>query len=204
MSAAAFVVGTDSCCRNVVRVLFGAKCSQVLTVLAHEEVAMTKWLRRIRGAVGMGLTWAVGWAIIGGGIMEGIVDPHGKILDMWPQTLAIPGFLLGVVFSVVLSIAERRRRFDELSFPRFAGLGAVAGVALGSLAIAAGAFPGVPLLLRAAGIIGPLTALSAVSAAGSLALARMAEDRGLLRANGDEPDEGLPAREPRKRLADRA
>ena len=54
---------------------------------------MTRWLRRIRAAVGMVLIWGVGWAIIGGAIMEGIVDHHGKILDMWPQTLSIPGFL---------------------------------------------------------------------------------------------------------------
>ena len=153
---------------------------------------MKKWLRRIRGAVGMGLTWAVGWAIIGGAIMEGIVDPNGKILDMWPQTLAIPGFLLGVVFSMVLMIAEGSRRFDELSLSRFAALGAVAGVALGALAVAAGVFPAVPLLLRAAVVIGPLTVLSAASAAGSLALAKMAEDRGLLAADVQRPEQRLP------------
>jgi hypothetical protein len=28
---------------------------------------LKKWLRRIRGAVGMGLTWAAGWAI--GGVL---------------------------------------------------------------------------------------------------------------------------------------
>ena len=153
---------------------------------------MKNWLRRIRGAVGMGLTWAVGWAIMGGAIMEGIVDPHGKILDMWSQTLAIPGFLLGVVFSMVLMIAEGRRRFDELSLPRFAVLGGVAGVALGALAVAAGVFPAVPLLLRAAVVIGPLTVLSAASAAGSLALAKMAEDRGLLAADVQRPEQRLP------------
>lgn len=26
---------------------------------------MSRWLRRIRGAVGMGVTWAVGWALVG-------------------------------------------------------------------------------------------------------------------------------------------
>lgn len=37
---------------------------------------MRKWLRRIRGAIGMGLTGAVAFAVIGGLVMEGIVDPH--------------------------------------------------------------------------------------------------------------------------------
>jgi len=26
---------------------------------------MTTWLRRLRGAVGMGVTWAVAWAVAG-------------------------------------------------------------------------------------------------------------------------------------------
>lgn len=47
---------------------------------------MTGWLRRIRAAIGMGLIWGVGWAIVGGAIMEGIVDPHGRILGCgWPS-----------------------------------------------------------------------------------------------------------------------
>jgi len=141
---------------------------------------MKGWLRRIRGAVGMGLTWAVGWAVVGGGVMEGLVDPHGKILDMWPQTLAIPGFLSGAVFSMLLWVAGGRRRFDELSLSRFGAWGAVAGLLLGVFAVGTGAASGVlPLWLRAAAIIGPVTLLSAASAVGSLALARMAERRRL-------------------------
>jgi len=31
---------------------------------------MNRWPRRIRGAVGMGLTWAVGWAL--GGVLIGV------------------------------------------------------------------------------------------------------------------------------------
>ena len=32
----------------------------------------------------MGLLWAAGWAIVGGGIMKAIVDPHGAIVEIWP------------------------------------------------------------------------------------------------------------------------
>ena len=139
---------------------------------------MKRLLRRLRGALGMGLTWALVWAIVGGGIMEGIVDRNGEILDMWPQTLAIPGFVGGVVFAVLLWLAEGRRRFDELSLPRFGAWGALVGVILGGLALSAGAAGSVlPLWLRAAVIVGPVTLLSAVSATGSLALARRAEKR---------------------------
>ncbi|MBL8987450.1 MAG: hypothetical protein JNJ80_14355 [Gemmatimonadetes bacterium] len=136
---------------------------------------MSTWARRLRGTIGMGLTWALGWAVIGGGVMEGIFDPHGKILDMWPQTLAIPGFIGGVVFSGLLWATAGRRRFEELSLSRFAGWGAVVGVLLGSLALAAGAAGGVASLwVRVAVILGPMALLSAVSATGSLALARLA------------------------------
>ncbi len=58
---------------------------------------MKKWLRRIRGAVGMGLTWAAGWALVGV-LIELFADPSGSLVDMWVQTLAILGFLGGAVF----------------------------------------------------------------------------------------------------------
>jgi hypothetical protein len=152
----------------------------------------------------MGLTWAVAWAIVGGGLMEGIVDPNGRILDMWPQTLAIPGFLGGVVFSVVLWMTEGRRRFDELSLPRFAVWGAVAGGVLGALALAAGAFPGVtPLWLRAAALIGPVAILCAGSAAGTLALAKKAVERGLLDAGVDVVDVGVTRGKTRERISEK-
>lgn len=147
---------------------------------------MKSWFRRLRGALGMGFTWAIGWAIVGGGIMEGIVDPHGRILDMWPQTLAIPGFVGGVVFAGMLWMAEGRRRFDELSLPRFGALGALVGVLLGGLALAAGAAGGVASFwLRAAVIVAPVTLLSAASATGALALARKAQQREALSAGPD-------------------
>ena len=152
---------------------------------------MTRWLRRIRAAVGMGLIWGVGWAIVGGAIMEGIVDPHGRILDMWPQTLAIPGFLCGAVFSVALGMAASGRRFDELSLSRFGALGAGTGLLLGVFAAATGP-ASLPLWLRAAVVIAPLTILSAASATASLALARLAERRSLPAPETDDADVRLP------------
>jgi hypothetical protein len=62
-----------------------------------------------------------------------------------------------ILFSVVPGIAERRRGFDELSLFRVGARGAVAGVLVGL-------------------IITPISVPSGVSAAGSLAIARMAED----------------------------
>lgn len=133
---------------------------------------MRKWLRRIRGAVGMGLTWALVWAPVA--VLIGLaVDPDGSMDEMWVAIGAIPGFLGGIVFSAVLAIAERRRRLDQLSLPRFAAWGAVAGLLVGSLPFVIGdPTDEVPLWLLAGTVIGTITLLSAASAAGSLALAR--------------------------------
>jgi len=121
----------------------------------------------------MGLIWAIAWAIVGGGIMEAFVDPHGAILDMWPQTLGIAGFLGGAAFSIVFGIAARRRSFKELSLVRAAALGAVAGIVVGAFLMTTGA----PVM-----IIAPAALLCAGSASASLALARRAKERELLDA----------------------
>lgn len=146
---------------------------------------MTKWLRLVRGALGMGLTWGLGGALAG--MLMEFVDPHGAIVDIWPAVLAYPAFLGGVVFSVVLGVVARRRRFDELSLPQFAGWGALGGLLLGgsvvALALARGnvqdPWP------AAAVIIGVPTLGCALAATGTLVLARMAERGGRLGAGED-------------------
>ena len=63
---------------------------------------MKKWLRRIRGAVGMGLTWAVGWFLVGFAIEmihNAWPNPLGSLVDIWPAALALPAFIGGVIFS---------------------------------------------------------------------------------------------------------
>ncbi len=151
---------------------------------------MKKWLRRIRGALGMGLAWAAGWsgvffilALVGVfgtlglrdyvdfAVLFGIVGIVGGLFGM-------VGFVGGAAFSVVLGITEGRRRFDELSLRRFAFWGAVGGL-LVSMAFAwvAGA-----TLADALGVGVVMTLTGAGSAAGSLALARRADDRELLEA----------------------
>ncbi len=163
---------------------------------------MKRWLRRIRGAVGMGLTWAVAWALAG--VLIGMSWSLGlpmewfvEVFDAPLLALAIPGFFGGAVFSTVLGIAGRRRRFDELSLPRFGAWGAVGGLLLG-----------LPLLVAlspeaGAAIIGTLTLLSAVSASGLLALARMAEDRELLDASAEVAEVGLTGGEAQELLGGR-
>lgn len=164
---------------------------------------MRKWLRRIRGAIGMGLTWAAGWAPIGAviGLGVGVVlgAPLDVLVPLWVGTLATLGFLGGAIFSTVLRITEGRRRFDELSVPRFAAWGALGGLVLGMLAITGGLL-GTGLTPVDAIIAGASTLLGAGSAVGSLALARRADDQELLEAWQDVDDVGLTEKETKQLL----
>jgi hypothetical protein len=158
---------------------------------------MKKWLRRIRGAVGMGLTWGVAW--FGAGVALLLVVGVGAADVPFPLGFGLLGFLAGVTFSGVLGIVEGRRRFDQMSLPRFAVWGGVGGLLLsGAFVLATG--PGGEVLL-----LGPVFALSGAGcAAGSLALARTEEDRELLDASGDVAEVGLTEGEAQELLGGRA
>lgn len=152
---------------------------------------MKSWMKRVRGAVGMGLTWAAAWAVAG--LLIGVSsillpwlpwESFFEVFDAPLPALAVPGFVGGAIFSIVLGIAGRRRRFNELSLPRFAAWGAVGGlllilfpfalVAVG-LASREGSALGAWQIISVIG--GPFILLSALSAAGSLMMARRAENR---------------------------
>jgi hypothetical protein len=96
------------------------------------------------------------------------------------------GFVGGGLFSTVLVITNGRRRFEELATPRFAAIGTVGGVALGALAVLSqrvligGSGLG---LLESAVIVGVTGLLGTASAAGTLAIARRADDGPVLTAS---------------------
>ena len=158
---------------------------------------MKSWMRRIRGVVGMGLTWAFGWAVAG--VLIGVSslllpglpwDAFFEVFDAPLPALAVPGFFAGVFFSAVLGIAGRRRRFSELSLPRVAAWGALGGVLLTlfpfalvavGLASREGSDMGTSQILA---VIMPLfVLLSALSASVTLIIARAAERRDLPEAS---------------------
>lgn len=134
---------------------------------------MVKWLRRIRGAIGMGLAWALAW-FTAGMVLLLIVGPDAADVP-FPLGFGLLGFLAGLTFSAVLGVVEGRRRFDQMSIPRFALWGGLGGLLFsGMFAVVAG-------LGSAFLVLGPVFALAgAGSAAGSLALARTAADRAAL------------------------
>ena len=130
---------------------------------------MKKWLSGNRGTVAMILTWIVGWGLGFGGLME-LYDPDGRIGDVWPTALAIPGLIGGILFSALLRIAEGNRSFDEVSLARITTWGVVTGLVLGVLTIPAKVGDVSP---GAAGMIGIATALSVVAALGSAIFFRL-------------------------------
>ena len=128
---------------------------------------MRNWLRRIRGAIGMGFTWAAAWSVAG-------------LVPRWllgfnpdapfPIIFGVLGFIAGITFSGLIVLAEGRRRFDQISLPRFAGWGAVGGLLLSVLFARAASLGWGDVLA-----IAPTFALaSAICASGSLAVARRA------------------------------
>ncbi len=159
--------------------------------------AITPADRYLRGAFGMGLTWAVGWSVIAPllDVFEWVFQGGGtpNILLGIPLG-AIRGFFNGGVFSVLLAVAGRRRSFDEMSLPRFAALGALVPCLI---IVAIEAYWPSGTLFTPSGLV--FTTLFALMfagfSAGTLALARKAEDRELLGAGADVAEVGLTKEE---------
>jgi hypothetical protein len=133
---------------------------------------MRTWLRRIRGAIGIGLTWGAAWS--GAGLV--LAAATGFKADApFPLIFGVLGFVAGILFSAFVTLGEGRRSLERMSLPRFAGWGAAGGVLLAAVFARAASLGWADVLA-----IVPTFALAcAVSASGSLAVARRAERRGI-------------------------
>jgi hypothetical protein len=154
---------------------------------------MGKWLRRIRGAIGMAFVWGVAWS--GAGFMLAVVTRF-KADAPFPIIFGVFGFIAGGIFSAVLALTEGRRRFDQMSLPRFATWGAVGGVLLSVVFVRVASFGWGDALA----IIPTFAGASAVCASGSLALARRAALRELPDTGRDTADAELTNDDTRKLL----
>jgi hypothetical protein len=133
---------------------------------------MGKWLRRIRGAIGIGVTWAAAWALVGS-VPRWL---FGFNTDApFPLIFGVLGFVAGVIFSGLLMLTEGRRGFDQLTLPRFATWGAVGGVLLSAIFTRAASLGFGDVLA----IVPTFAIACAACASGSLALARRARMREL-------------------------
>ena len=133
---------------------------------------MRKGLRRIRGAIGMGFTWAAALSAVG--LVPRWVFGVNTDVPI-PLVFGVFGFIAGVTFSALLVLTEGHRSFDQLSIRRLAGWGAIGGLLLSAVWANA-----VSLRWGEVLAIAPAFALAcAVCAAGSLAVARRAVRREL-------------------------
>lgn len=152
---------------------------------------MPKWLRRIRGAIGMGFTWGAAWA--GAGVVLAVITRFQADAP-FPLIFGVLGFFAGITFSAFLALTEGRRRFDQMSLPRFAAWGAVGGLLLSAVFAKAASLGWGDILT-----IAPTFALaSAVCASGSLAVARRAVRRELPDLRRDTAEAELTGHETRK------
>lgn len=168
---------------------------------------MKTWLRRIRGAIGMGLTWGAAWFAAGMIMMLGFLLTTGSTgADVpYPLGFGALGFVAGITFSGVLGLVEGRRRFDEMSLPRFAGWGAGGGFLFSVGFVVVVALVDDPSFLSNLVVLGPVfAAAGAGCAAGALTLARKAEDGALLEASDDVGEVGLSEAEAQDLLVRRA
>ena len=134
-----------------------------------------KLFRKLRGIVGTGLTWAVGWAgvTLALNVLTGI--PFHFVGQVALSGL-VRGFIAGGAFATILSIAERRHTLQDLSLRRVALWGGIGGSVLFFMALPVLMRIGVPM----GTLLGPLvinTVLGAGFASGSVALARRADTK---------------------------
>ena len=150
-------------------------------------------LRRLRAALGIGLTWALGWGAVGGFSFTLVwlaLEPYQRGRLGWADGLstcimatiisATLGMVAGVSFATVLGAAERKGSVDQLSVRRItlgAGIGSFGLYLAGSVALEgltpflSGGIAFVTGTLFGAGVF---TALGATSAAVTLRLAQRA------------------------------
>jgi hypothetical protein len=167
------------------------------------EAGMKSWARRIRGAIGTGLTWAVAWFGAGMVMMLGLLLATGSTgADVpYPLVFGAFGFVAGVTFSGVVGLIEGRRRFDQMSLPRFAAWGAAGGFLLATIFVLTVSFVEGFAFLENLATLGPVFGVAgAGSAAGTLVLARRAEDQALLEVSEDVAEVGLSETEARELL----
>jgi len=132
---------------------------------------MNTLLRRVRGAFGIGLTWALLWAIVGLSVGALILYVDPASIDQGEDPLSMAGilgtvgFTCGAIFSGIMAFAERRTSLRDMPLWRAALWGALGGAAL-------------PLLTSMNDqVVFNTVPLGVLSAVFAVALARRAERR---------------------------
>jgi len=137
-------------------------------------------LRKLRGLLGVGITWGTLWAGVGAmiGLVIGIVTPEGwtyanPVLE-WALGMGAYGLVSGLGFGTLLSLGEGRKRLLELSLPRVAFWGVLGSAAVPLLFGALGTFDAGTTVVDVAQAILLTASLGGASAPAAVVLARRA------------------------------
>jgi hypothetical protein len=155
---------------------------------------MNKVLHKVRGMLGVGVTWGALWAGIGAGIgvVIGLVRPEvwqwtNPVFE-WAAGMGLYGVVSGVGFGTLLTLREGRKTLSDLSLRRTALWGLLGGAVVPLLFGAAGMFPAGTTIMDIVGAIGVTGFLGGTFASASVAIAKRAElqagaERGRLSAD---------------------
>ncbi len=142
---------------------------------------MKKLLQKLRGLLGVGITWGTLWSGIGAGIgaVIGVVRPEvwqwtNPIFE-WAVGMGLYGLVSGVGFGTLLTLREGRKTLSDLSLRRTAIWGLIGGAVVPLLFGAAGMFPAGTTLVDVLGAIGVTGFLGGTFAPASIAIAKRAE-----------------------------
>jgi divalent metal cation (Fe/Co/Zn/Cd) transporter len=150
--------------------------------------------RKIRGAMGNAVTWAVAW--FGGSFVAfgalgllGVVPPIGLgVLVGLALNVGVTGFLAGAGFSLFLGTTYRNRRLEDIRAGsialRGAAVAALVAPALSTVAVGLGA-SGIGMGFLAANAIGAAV-LGGLTAGGTVALAQRSARQLASSASADE------------------
>jgi hypothetical protein len=143
-------------------------------------------LRRIRGAVVLGLLWAAVWLPVGfiaGLAFRWIIVPFRPVDWLFVALFAGLGFASGTTFGALLSRLERDRTIEGIALGRLAIWGSLAGAGIPILlciVVLAVVPPDVHLARSAYGLFTLLGLLGAATAELSISLAKRAAPREII------------------------
>ena len=158
-----------------------------------------KLLRKLRGLLGVGITWGTLWAGIGAGIglVVGIVSPElwnwGNPILEWALGMGLYGLVSGFGFGALLSLGEGSKTLRDLTLGRVALWGVLGSAAVPVVFGFLGAFGAGTSMIDIVEAMAVTALLGGTFAPGSVALARRAElgagDDPLLLGSADSDSE---------------
>src|SRR5689334_22405503 len=125
-----------------------------------------------------GLTWFLPGFILGIyrvlTLRTDVVAPWVRVVTVYCELWTLWGAMSGAGFALALALVERGRSFSQLSFRRFAILGAIGAVTPSAIFMAVAWFqmPFADLLLPVTFVLSVSAILGALCAVGTFALAR--------------------------------